>query len=150
MIQKPIKRSLCSQWMRQLRLAHSPLVRMVRRLPVTGWTETRLWDLATGVHKQTLNRSTNGSITFSPDNQTLAIGLDLWDASTGGQLRRVPTGVSSSHEYPVFSPDGKTLAGFSSGALRLFHLEHIHRFSCYGLKGIGTRSKTLPSARMVK
>ncbi len=51
---------------------------------------THLWDLATGVHKQTLNKSTSGRITFSPDGQTLAIGFDLWDASTGGHLKKAP------------------------------------------------------------
>ncbi len=95
--------------------------------------ETRLWDLATGVHKQTLNRSTYGSITFSPDDQTLAIGWNLWDASTGGQLKRAPTVGFKASEYPVFSPDGKALAGF--WGLRDFFIWNTSTDQLLWLKG---------------
>ena len=82
--------------------------------------ETRLWDVATGQHKQTLNTNNHGNIAFSSDSQTLAIGHRLWDASTGGELKRAPSKNLSSHEYSVFSPDGKTLAGFRTSSEFLF------------------------------
>ena len=73
--------------------------------------ETRLWDVATGQHKQTLNRGWGG-ITFSPDGQTLAIGRELWDTSTGGQLKRSSVdGQGGRYNSASFSPDGKKFAG---------------------------------------
>ena len=43
-----------------------------KMLAGSGGNETRLWDLATGQHKQTIN-SSGSHITFSSDGQTLAI-----------------------------------------------------------------------------
>ena len=42
--------------------------------------ETRLWDVATGKHKQTFNAGTDDTITFSSDGQMLAIGNGLWES----------------------------------------------------------------------
>ena len=81
-----------------------------KTLAGTGGNETRLWDVATGQHKQTLNSGAS-HITFSPDGQTLAIGRYLWDASTGGQLKSPPITFSGGREYSAFSPDGRIFAG---------------------------------------
>ena len=99
-----------------LRFAFSP---DGKTLAASRGGETRLWDIATGQHKQTLN-SGWAHITFSPDNKTLAIGHRLWDVSTGGYLKRAPSGYSSSREYSVFSSDGKTLAGFGGSNSNIF------------------------------
>lgn len=52
--------------------------------------ETRLWDIETGLHKQSLYGHTKTviSIAYSPDGGTLATGdlvgeIRLWDAVTG-------------------------------------------------------------------
>lgn len=61
----------------------------------SGVNETRLWDLATGQHKQTLNSGSHGdSMTFSPDGATLTIGDLLWDASTGQSLKQLNKGTA--------------------------------------------------------
>ena len=72
--------------------------------------ETRLWDLATGKHKQTLNAG-SPHITFSPDSRTLAIGRNLWDASTGGHLKRPPGGFGGGYQCSDFNPDGRMFVG---------------------------------------
>ena len=77
--------------------------------------ETRLWDLATGQHKQTLNDGTyNPNITFSSDGQMLAIENRLWDTSTGANLKSLRKGMSSRSRGSLsftFSPDSRTFAG---------------------------------------
>ncbi|MCG9132646.1 PD40 domain-containing protein [Candidatus Poribacteria bacterium] len=80
-----------------------------KTLAGSGGNETRLWDLATKKHKQTIN-ATSSHITFSPDSQTLAIGKELWDASTGGHLKRWQVG-SGGRVCSAFSPDGQMLVG---------------------------------------
>ena len=81
--------------------------------------ETRLWDVATGQHKQTFNWS-GRAVSFSPDGRTLAIGENLWDVPTGKRL----TTLTESFEIVLsnaFSPDGTTLAvGGSSNTIRLW------------------------------
>lgn len=86
--------------------------------------ETRLWNVATGQHKQTLN---DGSwhITFSPDSQTLAIADGLWATSTGQHLKHLNTGISSSwsgNRSFTFSPDGRTFAGTQSNRVFLWNI----------------------------
>ena len=95
--------------------------------------ETRLWDLATGKHKQTLNRGTNGSITFSPDDQTLAIGRDLWDTSTGGHLKSSPaSGRGGSDSFAAFSPDGQMFAGTFTSEFYLWNTSTDQSLSLRG------------------
>ena len=93
----------------------------------------RMWDVATGTHKQTLTTNSMDvdiiSIAFSPDGQTLAScgiegyfisdghkvsigGIHLWDANTGSLLRSL-TGHERGVTGVSFSPDGKTLASSS-------------------------------------
>ena len=80
-----------------------------KMLAGSGWGETRLWDLATGQHKQTLNSGAS-HMTFSPDSKTLSIDRWLWDTSTGGQLKspRPPAGDGGS-QCSSFSPDSQML-----------------------------------------
>ena len=116
----------------------------------SGWNETRLWDVATGQHKQTLNVGTRDSITFSLDGQVLGIGDNLWDTSTGQHLKRLDRNIrgrwSGSLTYD-FSPDSRRYAGtwtdsFSCGT---YPQEH-----CCGVKSIRTVPIVLPSVRMVR
>ena len=105
----------------------------------TGGNETRLWDLATGQHKQTLNARSYDTITFSLDGQMLAIGNSLWDTSTGQRLKWLDRNITGSSRLPHsydFSPDNRRYTGtwnryvflwdISTGAL-LWRKEHKDR-----------------------
>lgn len=104
-----------------------------------GRNETRLWDVATGQHKQTLNVGTRYSITFNLDGQVLGIGNSLWDTSTGQRLKRLDRNIISSLSENFsydFNPDSRTYAGawnlyiflwdISTGAL-LWRKQHNDR-----------------------
>ncbi len=85
-----------------------------KTLAGSNLNETRLWDVATGQHKQTFNRGSQETITFSSDGQMLAIGNSLWDTSTGGDLKVLREGMARSWRPSrsfTFSPDGQTFAG---------------------------------------
>ena len=79
----------------------------------------RLWDVVTGVQKQTLigPAARVYCVSFSPDSATLVSGhtdrtIHLWDANTGQQKSMLSghTGVVTS---VAFNPDGQTLASGS-------------------------------------
>ena len=79
----------------------------------------RLWDVVTGVQKQTLIGPVARvyCVSFSPDSATLVSGhtdgtIRLWDASTG-QHKKTLTGHTNWVNSVAFSPDGKTLASGS-------------------------------------
>ena len=89
--------------------------------------EIKLWDVATGELKATLEGHTDRvwSVAFSPDGLTLASGsgdetIKLWDVASGdlkttfeGHVRRVSS--------VAFSPDGLTLAsGSDDGTIKLW------------------------------
>ena len=84
------------------------------------WTiPIRLWDGATGEHKQTLTGHTAyvSSVAFSPDGRTLASGsgddtIRLWDGATGGHKQTL-TGHTDVAYSISFSPDGRTLVSAS-------------------------------------
>ena len=79
----------------------------------------RLWDVVTGVQKQTLigHASRVYCISFSPDSATLVSGstdgtIRLWDTNTG-QHKRMLSGHTDVVTSVAFSPDRQTLASGS-------------------------------------
>jgi hypothetical protein len=80
----------------------------------------RLWDAASGKESPALQDRDVfvTSLAFSPDNQTLAVGLKdywirLWNVATGKPFRQwqAEGNFRNSSDFAVaFSPDGKTLA----------------------------------------
>ena len=94
----------------------------------SGDGKVRLWDVATGTLRKTLQGHTDSvnSVSFSPDGQTLASGsgdgkVHLWDVETGTLLKTLEFGVAV--RSVSFSPDGQTLA---SGHGRGSSHEMIH------------------------
>ncbi|EAQ91099.1 hypothetical protein CHGG_03034 [Chaetomium globosum CBS 148.51] len=79
----------------------------------------RLWDTATGTHRQTLegHGSWVRAVAFSPDGKTLVSAsyddtIRLWDTATGAH-RQTLKWHSRSVKVVAFSPDSKTLASAS-------------------------------------
>ncbi|WP_423509375.1 trypsin-like peptidase domain-containing protein [Streptomyces xinghaiensis] len=73
----------------------------------------RLWDVRARRHLAVLT-SSPGSVVFSPDGETMAVGgdakeVELWDVRTRRRLTTF-TGHTGTVASMVFSPDGKTLA----------------------------------------
>ena len=85
----------------------------------SGDRTIKLWDLATGTLKQTLegHSSSVQSVAFSPDGRLLASGsgdqtIKLWNLATGA-LELTLEGHLSSVQSIAFSPDGRLLASGS-------------------------------------
>ncbi|KAK4031823.1 WD40-repeat-containing domain protein, partial [Parachaetomium inaequale] len=80
----------------------------------------RLWDTATGAHRQTL-KGHDGAVNivaFSPDSKTLASAsydraIRLWDTAIG-EHRQTLEGHDSTVSAVAFSQEGKTLASASA------------------------------------
>ena len=98
--------------------------------------DVRLWDVASGQLKNTLQGPTGEgevrSVSFSPDGTTLAsAGLDttirLWDVASGqlkNTLENTRTRSGRSHVHSVsFSPDGKTLATANKEEILLWDVD---------------------------
>ena len=94
-----------------------------------------LWDVKTGLHKDTLYArgfsSILGIVVFSPDGRTIANRrgpntIDLWDANSGQHITTLTeTRVADDFHIPdsagiAFSPDGRTIA--SGGKGNIIHL----------------------------
>ncbi|OHW98493.1 vegetative incompatibility protein het-e-1 [Colletotrichum incanum] len=86
-----------------------------------SWDKTvRLWDAATGTHRQTLEGH-DGWVTVvavSPDSQVVASAsgdktVRLWDAATGAH-RQTLEGHDDEVNAVAFSPDGQVVASASS------------------------------------
>lgn len=96
----------------------------------------RLWDIASGKHKQILrgHKTRVKTVVFSPDSSMMASwssDIRLWGVATG-RHKRTLKGHTSLVEDVSFSPDGKTLAsGGLDGTIRIWNSEtgeQIHAF----------------------
>ncbi len=92
-----------------------------------GWHNIYLWDVTTGIRKQTLRGDHNRSIVFSPDGTTLASGssdttIRLWDVATGVQ-KQTFIGHGGNVDSVAFSSDGSILiSGSSDTTIRLWNV----------------------------
>ncbi|WP_146771606.1 WD40 repeat domain-containing serine/threonine protein kinase [Lentzea atacamensis] len=85
--------------------------------------EIRLSDPATGKTVKTINDSTGGGASFSPDGKTLAVidadgtnSMQLWDVETvksKAVFDRADDGLTITHA--LYHPDGKTIAAWGLG-----------------------------------
>ncbi|MDE0315422.1 MAG: T9SS type A sorting domain-containing protein [Candidatus Poribacteria bacterium] len=107
----------------------------------------RLWEVSTGKNIKTIAWNYVGSLSFSPDGNTLAGGsgneIHLFDVSTGTHIKTLFGGHACNIQSLSFSPDGKTLAsGNSKRTIFLFdvstgthiktltgHTSHVERVS---------------------
>ncbi len=86
----------------------------------TSFGEVKLWDVATKINIATLAHTHwVYSVAFSPDGTTLAVGVNLWDVSTG----RTVTPLERPVGPVMFSPDGRTLASGTGWKVRLWDVE---------------------------
>jgi WD40 repeat protein len=73
------------------------------------------------------------SVVFSPDGKLLISAaakdpaLKIWDLATGKEIRTL-LAAEGGFGRPVFSPDGKSLAAFSDGAVRIWDVATCGRF----------------------
>ncbi len=78
----------------------------------------RSWDAEKGKETRRVSLGA-GAGSFSPDGHLLAVargeGVTLYETATGGVLRRLP-GEAARATEPLFSPDGRVLAGQSDRA----------------------------------
>jgi Tol biopolymer transport system component len=93
--------------------------------------EIMLWDVASGqqIGEPLVGHSSYiGSVTFSPDGQTLASGgsdgtIRLWDVATGQPIGEPLADLAFGVFSVALSPDGQTLAsGGSDGTIRLWDI----------------------------
>jgi WD40 repeat protein len=90
-------------------------------------SDVYIWDIATRQLLTTLHlvNAYSGSIRLSRDGRLVAIpmtptpgnyySLDIFDATSGRRLRRIPLKEALSKTVFVFSPDGKRLVGAGNG-----------------------------------
>jgi RNA polymerase sigma factor (sigma-70 family) len=103
-----------------------------KTLATVGWTEIRLWDVATWRERCRFSSPSGWfgqSVAFSPDSKTLAVAerysgaIHRWDAASGKQ-KAEPEGHTNWPGPAAFSLDGKRLAtgGRMDGALFVWDL----------------------------
>jgi len=98
-------------------------------------SKVRLYDVASGLSKRELllpnmpedqDFSPQRSVFFSPDGRLVAVsdvGLHLWEAATGKELRMLTIREGTSFRNAIFSPDGRTLAMLlSDGEIQVVEL----------------------------
>ena len=102
-----------------------------RTLASGSWDKTvRLWDVATGNHKETLkgHQKSINSIAFSADGQMLATAsrdhtVRVWDTNTG-KRKKTLKGHTAEVVGVSFSPDGRTIVSWSNDrTIRLWDVE---------------------------
>jgi WD40 repeat protein len=98
------------------RLVWSPDAVHLLLLNTTGWSQTRIWDAATGQISAVLAGAELGAYwgAFSPDGRQVVTALTnatagVWDAASGRLLSELEAGPGSISQA-VFSPDGRLLA----------------------------------------
>ena len=89
----------------------------------------RLWDMATGQEKRTLDGHQNYvlDMAFSPDGRLLVTADEkrsfVWDAATGKRVAALPDGLPIGATAVAFSRDGRVLAtALPEGAIRLWEV----------------------------
>jgi WD40 repeat protein len=111
------------------RMAFSPNGKMLASL--SGTSQVELWEVATGNNVRTLKLGEkvpfapvtwhvldNNTLTFAPDNKTLAVlassnssplMVHLWNVANGDYIRAIPVNANAIW-FLAFAPDGKTAA----------------------------------------
>ncbi len=104
----------------------------------------KLWDMATKENVAGLkHRGEVGSLSFSPDESTLAVGhsgqIELWDLATEKNIATFEGQVSwyASSVSVSFSPDGRTLAASAGDTVSLRDVETGNATILYGHSNVG-------------
>ena len=97
----------------------------------------RLWDIATGQEKATLEGHTDwvNSVAFNPNGGTLVSGgsdgtVQVWNAATGSRQRTLEAHAGIV-EHVVYSPDGTMLASMSPEEIRLWNTTTWQRIATF-------------------
>jgi WD40 repeat protein len=104
-------------------LAFSPDGKSLYSLAQAGEKDAiRVWDLATGTTVHSVGAGAGIGVAVSPDGSVLGVGgekLGLWNLQSGVCVREVSCS-SDVVTHPVFSPDGKSIAGNCRGVVTVW------------------------------